>query len=36
MAVEFGEVDKRKQVGPMNDPAMLVERDPALTIGLVG
>ena len=36
MAVESGEVDERKQVGPMNDPAVLVERNHALTIGLVG
>jgi hypothetical protein len=36
MAVESGEVDERKQVGPMNDPAMLVERNHTLTIGLVG
>jgi hypothetical protein len=36
MAVQSGEVNERKHVCPMSDPAMLVERNHALTIGLVG
>jgi hypothetical protein len=36
MSVESGEVDERKQVGPLNDPATLVERNHAVTIGRVG
>jgi hypothetical protein len=36
MAVESGEVDERNHVRPTNNPAMLVERNHAFSIGLVG